>query len=260
MAFNEYENMHSTIRTVDQLPEGIEWPRYEDGELVQIGDDVIGPDYGEQLKVLSVELHVNGFTIHSVCGFSRWYESEDRFERPPVLAADGEPLEAGQTVWSVNDGKEFEVVNVNGELPLLEYGETAYTATEPEHLTHQRPVLDADGTPIHEGDTVYNKVTGEPGAVIVVDNDGQQFATVKSHDRGNWCDPLCFTHTKPELSDTWQRIEEDATLSPEVYCHRNGIDISQKDGTEIFLADTVEPMARDLVRRCREVAERERGE
>lgn len=48
-----------------------------------------------------------------------------------------------------------------------------------------------------------------------------------------------------EPVDTWERIEEDATLSPEVYCHRNGIDISQKDGTEIFLADTVEPMAPD---------------
>lgn len=127
-----------------------------------------------------------------------------------------------------------------------------------EKVDEMRHVLDADDVPIKKGDTVWHKATGIKYRVF-------RFSAMENrvwgeNDFGSFLlDCSMLTHTKPE-PDTWERIEDDATLSPEVYCHRNGIDISQKDGTEIFLADTVGPMARDLVRRCREVAERERGE
>lgn len=82
------------------MPEGMEWPRYESGELVNIEDDVIGSDYGEHLEVSSIEFHVNGFTIHDINGFSKWYESDDRFEHPaPAVGADGLFIKNGEMVW-----------------------------------------------------------------------------------------------------------------------------------------------------------------
>lgn len=173
------------------MPEGYEWPRYEDGEMVTLGDND------------SLEFYKNGLTY--------WHGSKldpehdhlaygERVKRPQVLAADGEPLEVGQTVFYVDDGEEFEVVNVSGELPLLKFGETAYTAIEPEQLTHQRPVLDADGSLIKVGDTVWNTNGGGPFKVEKVSGDNVEFTAncldgplhwgFKAHE---------LTHTKPEF-------------------------------------------------------------
>ena len=50
--------------------------------------------------------------------------------------------------------------------------------------------------------------------------------------------------------DSWERIEDDATLEASVYCDRRGIDVEEGHSF-------VEPMARDLVCRCKAVAEKE---
>lgn len=46
-----------------QLPEGVEWPRFEDGELVRIGDEVEFHD-GEIEKVLQVFTGCDGYTLY----------------------------------------------------------------------------------------------------------------------------------------------------------------------------------------------------
>jgi hypothetical protein len=46
-----------------QLPEGVEWPRFEDGELVRIGDEVEFHD-GEIEKVLQVFIGCDGYTLY----------------------------------------------------------------------------------------------------------------------------------------------------------------------------------------------------
>ena len=46
-----------------QLPEGVEWPRFEDGELVKIGDEVEFHD-GEIEKVLQVFTGCDGYTLY----------------------------------------------------------------------------------------------------------------------------------------------------------------------------------------------------
>lgn len=48
-----------------QLPEGVEWPRYEDGEMVRLGDEVELPD-GAVDRVLKVALDGYGCTL--ICG------------------------------------------------------------------------------------------------------------------------------------------------------------------------------------------------
>lgn len=251
------------------MPEGMEWlieawPRFDDGEPVRIGDD-----YecwcGETHAVCSVtiregrsalnESHPHTFVVSN----GPFTAHGKRVKRPAVLAADGEPMEVGQTVWNVEYGTEWRVTKVKDGKVFIAFEDFAAEECDPSLLTHQRPVLDADGVPIELGDDLYSVEGGLKLHVSNIDRVNCRIATSAMFALDKWADPSMFTHTKPEI-DTWQRIEEDATLSPEVYCHRNGIDISRKDGTEIFLADTVEPMARDLVRRCRALAERERGE
>lgn len=209
------------------MPDDMEWPRYADGSPVEIGDDVIGPDYGERIHVDEVIFHSNGFTLRSKGDDGKWYESEDRFERPAVLAADGEPLEVGQTVWVAENGNRFHVVwlcddglvqgTLNGD--LMKY-------LRPEQLTHQRPVLDADGVPIHEGDTVYllpGEWCGEyplryysAGDEMVVKElcpDHEFGGVLKCAGDGKCtCFPLPrqLTHTKPE-PDSWSSVWADVS-------------------------------------------------
>lgn len=221
--------------------------------------------------------------IEDMCGLAHCSECGYEFdpydcsgipeEGVPVLADDGEPLEVGQTVWNVNNGMEFTVSRLPnpGEYQAVEvrYRNGSSTSFDPDQLTHQRPVLDADGVPIKKGDTVY-LLTGEwcgewpclgfhGGEELEVFADGEAShvpGSVQCREkkkgfgfRGT-ChpQPSQLTHTKPEI-DTWQRIEEDAGCTATKYNERR---------RTIFT--TKQQVARDLVRRCKTLAERERGE
>lgn len=63
--------------------------------------------------------------------------------------------------------------------------------------------------------------------------------------------------TKPEPPDSWEQLEDDATMPPEAYCAGNGL-YNQLNELDDFPA--VELFALDLVRRAKALAERERGE
>ena len=223
------------------MPEGCEWPTV-DGRKV----DFKTP-YQPSLGVLeAVSIYNNG-----ACEVM----SHDGIIKPVseihvvVPAADGEPLEVGQTVWDGKGNGPYRVERVSGDDVFIEGRDIPYCGGD---FTHQRPVLDADGVPIKKGDTVWHedgtelRVAGfkhwEDGEAIVAVNyvDGP---TVWSEVRS-----LSLTHTKPEPVDTWQRIEEDASECDEAWAFEYGHDKGQ--------VSTV----RDLVRRCRALAERERGE
>lgn len=96
-----------------QLPESVEWPRFEDGTPVGIGDDVsVG---GEAWKVrcailreeywaLSVERDYDTATVRGDYG--------ERVKRPThkVLDADGAPIRIGDVLYS--SGNECRVVSI----------------------------------------------------------------------------------------------------------------------------------------------------
>lgn len=79
------------------MPPGYEWPRYDGGEPVEIGDDVVGPDYGERINVNEISFFANGFILREKNGFGSWYENDDRFKRPKPdpIGADGLPIKKG---------------------------------------------------------------------------------------------------------------------------------------------------------------------
>lgn len=177
------------------MPEGCEWPRYEDGEPVPIGGEFMGKD-GKTYTAKQIQFIGKCFSLFDFCDrkpqFSGFYG--ERVKRPSVPAGDGEPLEVGQTVW-----------DVDGYGPL-----------------------------------VVKAVPSKGEQLVVLDNGGTNFYRY----------PEKLTHERP---DSWERIEEDiADLPCSDYC-----DIYRIDASDTSYEHA---MARDLVRRCRALAERERGE
>ncbi|HIS39938.1 MAG TPA: hypothetical protein IAC12_03735 [Candidatus Aphodovivens avistercoris] len=216
------------------MPDGMEWPRFEDGEPVRLGDE-FECWCGETHAVASVTIRegrsvLNASQPHTfVVSNGPFTAHGERVKRPAVLAADGEPLEAGQTVFMVGNGRRGSVMGFDGVLAIVEYettdvnGGTMAVRTEGACLTHQRPVLDADGVLIKEGDPVWHIETGreyvviEPsyGEAVVVrlakydDAEGEQYAPDK------------LSHTKPEPPDSWERIEQDARAMLDDGLHPN---------------------------------------
>lgn len=266
------------------IPEGCEWPRYESGEPVRIGSVAeFGSD--DSMTVMGVELTDGGFVLHGRNGGIErpcqvGYKLGVRVRRPSVLAADGEPLEVGQTVYNVEDGAEYKVCKMGLPRVTVEYwceGIAAHSSIIPSLLTHQRPVMDADGVPIKAGDTVY-LLPGEwcdkfpchgfhGGEELEVFADGEA-----SHVPGGvqcrekekrlgfrgtcYPKPSQLTHTKPEI-DSWERIDEDAGKDRCSYFGAKYQDCGRC--TQLATSCSISK-CRDLVRRCRALAERERGE
>ena len=129
------------------MPEGVEWPRYESGEPVRIGD-AIADELGHGHEVSSVEVFDDAVALHwnpSEPEEFVWLVHGERARRPAVLAGDGEPLEAGKTVWH-EDGTELRVVGFkhaeDGEtIVRVEYvdGPTDWSEVRSLSLTHTKP-------------------------------------------------------------------------------------------------------------------------
>lgn len=114
-------------------------------------------------------------------------------------------------------------------------------------------VLDADGVEIKVGDTVWH----EDGTMLRVDGfggieDGETIVNVhiiRGATQWSAVRSLSLTHTCP---DSWERLEEDATMSPWSYCDRYGLVVDRSDGE---LAPTNETFALDLIRRAKALSE-----
>lgn len=311
------------------MPEGMEWPRFESGEPVRIGDEVTvtvhdeDGDFDRTLAIRSIKYKEDGvllegtknemviichservrrpapkaldadgveirvgdhvwnevgtaFTAIAVDGKNKSFKAMRHFDgqeceglnpaifthRAPVLAADGRPLREGETVYDIEDEKGYPHTVTSTDLDGLEHVKTtceeptpASVSIHPSRLTHERLVLDEDGVPIKVGETVWH----EDGTELRVlefkhEEDGERIVSVKFMDGPtNWSEvrSLSLTHERP---DSWDRLEEDVAGAscPDVYCANHHIDASD---TSYEWA-----MARDIVRRCRALAEREMGE
>ena len=183
------------------MPPDKEWPRYKDGAPVNF-DDTVADTEGFEFKVKSFEFHPNGFTLHDEFDESRWYEDDDRFDypAPKVLDADGLPLEAGQTVWDVDGLGPLVVMELPSEgeqLVVLDNGGTDFYRY-PKKLTHERPVLDAEGVPIKVGDVVWSLTDGRKHEVTGIDPIVKEIRIKdESMELGVWVAACGLTHTKP---------------------------------------------------------------
>ena len=192
------------------MPDGCEWPRYESGEPVRIGG-AIADELGHAHEVASVEVFDDAEALHwdpSEPEEFVWLVHGESAKRPAVLAADGKPLEGGQTVYlnrdsgNMEEGKRLLVTSVSSDVV------EATTGTNISGQTHPFK-------------------------------------------------PSELTHTNPEPPDSWERIEEDAKKDRCSYFGAKYQDCGRC--TQLATSCSISK-ARDLVRRCRALAERERGE
>ena len=242
------------------MPEGMEWPVFEDGEPVRIGSD-----FGYGVKLGSFEVTSILFTSEG-CFLEPDYswEADDyalkvkqgvRVKRPApkVLDADGAEISEGDDLWHVSGYGPRTVGKVNADGSFCFEGcERTYKAEE---FTHRAPVIAADGKPLREGDTVYDveDAKGYPHTVASLELDGLGHvkttceeptpASVSIH-------PSRLTHERP---DSWDRLMDDATQHPWYYCRQHGEEtdaVSPDDD----LAEVVTPFEQDLVRRATALA------
>ena len=224
-----------------------------DGVEIRVGDTVWHVESGERCKVVevdsrsvSVDFYVeNGGTKHtgSILPINLTH-------RAPVLAADGRPLREGETVWDKDGYGPLVIVRADEET-LVKRPEGFDLIRLPEELTHQRPVLDADGVPIKVGDVVWSLTDGRKHEVTGIDPIVKEIRIKdESMELVVWVAACGLTHTKPEPPDSWERLEEDVAGAscPDVYCANRHVDASD---TSYEWA-----MARDIVRRARALAER----
>lgn len=208
------------------LPEGMEWLRFEDGELARIGDEL---EYkGETMRVYLATFYADRWVLwcsrEGIDGrLSGSYGERVKRSAPKVLGADGAPIEVGDVVYYdgephpltvvgiTRDGKDA-LVDANGEESCVEGG-------RPQDFSHDapKPVLDADGVPIKVGDVVYfvggsgvryavKDIGFEPdGAFVdIIDEEGRYSTMVN---------PEKLTHERP---DSWRLWGEDLDMAAKV--------------------------------------------
>ena len=246
------------------MPDGMEWPRYESGEPVRIGDAIVD-GLGHAHEVSSVEVFDDAEALHwspSEPEDFVWLVHGERVKRPApkVLDADGVEIRVGDTVCGTRDMEPMRVVDTDSRECGFKHikcekegdGFFFYWADE---LTHKLSILAADGRPLRVGETVFNE-RGDKFTVSKVDHERGVFSATAAFDGREGIDlsPVYFSHEhtehkrRPEI-DSCERLEEDA---------RN-IRTAMLDSDKLPF-EVIDERALDLVRRAKALAERERGE
>lgn len=208
-----------------------------DGAEIRDGDVLYSVETGDYVIVDSIEPGNPWFAIAD----GALQHCAKFTHRAPVLAADGKPLEVGQTVYATHYGYAKCTVLaiewvVDGYLVEVENEGGHKFRQTPDEFTHQRPVLDDDGVTIKVGDTVWGIETGTEFEVTGIASEFEIRVKDESMKIGVWTTPCGFTHAKPELPDTWERLEDDARQ----------LDIYLNDTTDDYPRMSC---CRDLVRR-----------
>lgn len=128
------------------LPEGVEWPRFDDGELVKAGDEV--EFKGETMRVYLATLDADGWVLwcsrEGIDGrLSGSYGERVKRPTPKVLDADGAPIEVGDTVYCDDDPESLTVDSFGGAgcvyITLAKSPDGILYTKEPSRLSHERP-------------------------------------------------------------------------------------------------------------------------
>ena len=127
------------------LPEGMEWPRFEDGELVKVGDTV-GSD--EPFTAEEIAFEPDRWLIKASsrsafgCFHGAFGEPVAR-PTPKVLDADGVPIEVGDTVYCDDDPEQLIVDSFDDPrcvyITLAKSPNGILYTVEPSRLTHEFP-------------------------------------------------------------------------------------------------------------------------
>lgn len=103
-----YQSIMAELRK-RTMPEGLEWPRFEDGEPIAYGD---APD---GIAAVMVMLDGSGYELIDMPDYAVRPRGE-RVKRPEpeAIGADGLPIKIGDTVYLESFGRPFTVVGFDG--------------------------------------------------------------------------------------------------------------------------------------------------
>ena len=129
------------------LPEGIEWPRFEDGPMVKIGDEV---EYkGETMRVYLATFDADGWVLwcsrKGIDGrLSGSYGERVKRPAPKVLDADGVPIKVGDTVYCDGEDEPLTVTSISGVggeycCVTVRNADSSHCTVDAPRLTHERP-------------------------------------------------------------------------------------------------------------------------
>ena len=180
---------------------------------------------------------------------------------------DGVPLHIGDVVYGpgLDPGGE-DVFAVRAGSVLIGNPDQWSWNCNPELLTHKQPArypLDADGVECRPGDMLWPvKDQGIPFngvPLTVAEGPVDEFGRVPVLDRKDvqrsrtdpwYADPGCLSHTEP---DSWERLEEDCSMSDVDYCDRYGL-LDKPHENPAAINSCVEKMAYSLVHRAKALA------
>ena len=179
-----------------------------DGRPLREGETVLGVDSGTRYTVEKVTDGFIPIKCRSEMGTTvSLFPLQLTHERPPVLASDGEPLEVGQTVYHIADGKEYTVEELFKAGAMVTHDGITGGRCRAEYLTHHRPVIAADGKPLREGETVWSvsglteyRVLRFENGLVYVENSRNKFVC-------SYREPKELTH---DGQDSFARIWDDA--------------------------------------------------
>lgn len=213
------------------MPEGVSWPRYEDGEPVRIGDEL---DDGEVAAATLTGTRYELSDRDDCCLDTGQHGARVERPAPKAIGADGREVKPGDTVWLAPEHRK-----AAGKLPIqsdfecglfgvgaLDQLTVDWVGTKGQRdgtanfkdcgawcpaswLTHERPVLDRYGVPIEAGDTVWD----EEGREWTVVSAGAAECLVQRAEKRSVA-PRRLSHERP---DSWERLREDADKGVDEY-------------------------------------------
>lgn len=250
-------------------------PRFEDGEPVQFGELVSSNLFGA-VKVSAIEFTEDGTHVKDEPD-GDWSTSLEvttsRLKRPApeVLLGDGKPVSKGETVYVIESGIERTARDFGTKLcegmdgwdgsPWVMFDNDSWMHAR--DLTHEHPVLGADGLPVKVGDAMWSLSGAGPLTVTSLHTDDptpdggdSPWADLDDDGLYSWIYAGSLTHTPP---DTQERIDSDAA---KVACNYFRNDGNYCEGCPVYDHKGLrcnEAMILDLLRRQRELDARMGG-
>lgn len=208
------------------MPEGMEWPCFDDGEPVRIGDEApFGSD--GRMVVTGIELVEGGFVLHGRDGgierpCQTGYKVGVRVKRPApkVLDADGVEILEKRDAWWICEGDErgvhaerlrVETICPNGLIECSPYNGGTWVYLEPSELYVNEPVPASDGRPLEVGQTVWT--LDDPSFECVVLKFGNGTVHLKSEpDHLLQRNPSQLTHERPAIGADGELVKSGDTV------------------------------------------------
>ena len=267
--------LHSLMDVLDKrlMPEGMEWPCFEDGEPVRFGDAFA---YGNKtFYVDSVQLLRREFHLWATDGKVVTGSNGERCERPApkVLDADGAEIRVGDTVYLLpgdwcdkfpccgyHGNEELEVFSlhadhVEGGIGCRDTRRPRGTCyPQPSQLTHRAPVLAADGRPLREGETVWDVDGRGPLTVWDLPDKSDMHVSLKKDGTFYYRYPENLTHERP---DSLGRLAEDVGAMVVAWRSNRDLFDAQEAAAGCVGENTLGDALDSLVSRVKALAERD---